>query len=142
MLIVPDTNVYISGAAIAAGHSSQIMDLWCEGKLEIALSEPILSEIRKVLLYPKIATRTGWNEKKVNNYIETLRASTIIVPGTTPVHVSPDPDDDKFFAAAVEAGADYIVSGDQHHVLSIPSYKNILTISPKDFIEKVLQSTR
>lgn len=35
--------------------------------------------------------------------------------------VEDDPDDDKLFEAALEAGADYVVSGDKEHVQPIGS---------------------
>jgi predicted nucleic acid-binding protein len=47
-------------------------------------------------------------------------------------------DDDKLFACAVEADADYIVSGDKKDVLSVGVYSGIKTVSPSDFVNHVL----
>lgn len=76
---------------------------------------------------------------EIENYVAEFAGSAVVVPGTTPVQVSQDPDDDKFFACALEAQADYIVSGDEKHVLAIGTYTGIQTISPRDFVDQVLQ---
>jgi len=48
--------------------------------------------------------------------------------------IDQDPADDKFIIAALEARADYIVSGDQH-LLELGAYKNIKIVSPREFVE-------
>lgn len=62
----------------------------------------------------------------------------VIVAGTTPVNVCQDPEDNALFSCAVEAKANYIVSGDEKHVLPIGSYKGVKTVSPREFVEEIL----
>ena len=144
MIIVPDTNVYVAGTATASSTpSSQIMKLWHEGLYDIAVSEPILEEITRVFTtYPqvsKLIAKNGITPTQFMSYIKDIRSAATVVPGTTPVNISPDPTDNMFFSCAVEAGADYIVSKDKNHVLSVGSYKGIQTIAPHDFIENVIK---
>ena len=131
---VLDTNVFVSGATISEKHpltpAQEILAAWRAGNVELATSPPILSELARVLHYDKVQKYTQMSDTEIQTYIGDLAGSAIVVPGTTPVKVSPDPDDDKFFACALEAQADYIVSGDQQHVLAIRAYKGIQTISP------------
>jgi len=140
LLIVPDTNVMVSGTTISQHAPSQIMQAWRHDQIEIATSEPILDELQRVLAYPKLQKITRMTQADVVDFIDTLRVGAIVVPGTTQVDVSPDKTDNKFFSCAVEAGADYIVSGDKKHVLSVGEYKGIKTIQPSDFMHDVLNA--
>ena len=59
------------------------------------------------------------------------------VEGVRPVTVVPaDADDDKYFAAALEGEADFVVSGDKH-VLEIGQYERIRVLRPRAFLEKI-----
>ncbi len=141
-LIVPDVNVLVSGTTISNSAPSIVMQSWAEGVIEFATSEPILDELQRVLAYPRVVKITGMEGKSVDKFINTVRQSSSLVPGTTPVSVSPDPDDDKLFACALEAEADYIVSMDKYHVLSVTEYEGIRTIHPTDFVRDILQISR
>ena len=48
-----------------------------------------------------------------------------------------DPDDNKFLACALEAKADFIVSGD-NHLLEIKHYHGIQIVDAKSFIKKIM----
>lgn len=138
LLITPDTNVLVSGTTLSQTPPAQIVQAWQEEQVEFALSEPILQEMHAVLSQPYHRDRTGWSVKQVDEYVQTLREGALLVPGTTSVKVSPDPDDDKFFACAIEAQADYLVSGDKRHILSVGTYRGVKTISPRAFVNDVL----
>ena len=134
LLIVPDTNVCVSGGTISASPPSQIIQAWRRGVVDFALCEPILTELYDVLQRPYFPERVGWTKSQVAEYVNELRDGSMIVEGKPEVSVSPDPDDDVLFACAVKAGADYIVSGDKDHVLSVGEYRGVQTISPRDFM--------
>jgi putative PIN family toxin of toxin-antitoxin system len=98
----------------------------------------MLEEIADVLSRPYFRDRAGWTEEKIFEYVDQLRQGSHIVPGTTSVSVSPDPKDNMLFACAVEAQADYILSYDKKHVLSVGEYQGVRTIHPTDFVSDVL----
>lgn len=52
-----------------------------------------------------------------------------------------DPEDDKFVAAAVEAGADYVVTGDKD-LLDIARYRGLRLISPATFLRILREEER
>lgn len=58
--------------------------------------------------------------------------STFLQPVATVSVVTDDPDDDKFIACAVAAGASHIISGDPH-LLAIGSYQSIQIINSAQF---------
>lgn len=138
LLIVPDTNVLVSGVRKAGTYPAQIMNAWREDAVTLVTSPPILAELERVFTYPRVRTLTKLSLQEINVYLNELREGALLVPGTTPITVSPDPDDNKFFSCAVEAEADYIISGDTHHVLSIPEYQGVKTISPAEFVSTIL----
>jgi putative PIN family toxin of toxin-antitoxin system len=132
LLIVPDTNICASGGTISASPPSQIIQAWREGVVDFALCEPILFELYEVLQRPYFAGRVGWTKRQVTEYVNELGEGSLIVKVKLNVRVSPD--DNMLFACAVEAGADYIVSGDKDHVLSVWDYRGVKTINPSDFM--------
>ena len=92
--------------------------------------------------YPKVLKLTHRAQADTGTFIAAIRKTARVVPGTTPTFLSPDPEDNSLFSCAIEAKADYIVSGDEHHVLFIPKYLGIRTIRPKDFVEQVLKARK
>jgi len=62
-----------------------------------------------------------------------LATEGILVPGKVTVKASRDPEDDKFLAAALEAQADYIVTGDKD-LLDLKAYKNVRIATPARFL--------
>lgn len=136
--VVLDINVFVSGTTISAGPPGQIINAWREGQFELAISEPMLVKMRQVYLYPQIVKITNMATADIDNFIEDIRQNAVVVPAATAVEISPDPEDNILFATAIEAHAQYLVSGDKKHVLSVGTYQGIRTISPKDFLKQLL----
>jgi len=141
-LIVPDVNVLVSGTAVSNHPPALIVEAWKDEIIEFATSEPILADLRRVFTYPHVLKLTRMNAQEVTTYIQAIREGSHLVPGTMPVEISPDPADNKLFACAIEAGADYVVSGDKKDVLSVGSYEGVETISPGDFVRDVLMGEK
>ena len=77
-------------------------------------------------------------EEWITNYLVELRWTHFLLAGKLEVSiVHDDPDDDKIVACALEAGADYIISGDPH-LLNLKHYRDIQIVTPKAFL-KVLE---
>ena len=55
---------------------------------------------------------------------------------------SPDRADNKFLAAAVEGKADYLVSADKKHLLSLGEYEGIHMLTARQFISKLDETDR
>jgi putative PIN family toxin of toxin-antitoxin system len=137
-LVVPDVNVLVSGATVSQYAPSLVVQAWKDELINFATSEPILNDLQRVFTYPKVLKLTGMKPKAVHEYVQTIREGSNVVLDIIDVRVSPDPDDDKLFACAVEASADYIVSMDVHHVLSVGEYQDVKTIHPSDFVRTIL----
>jgi len=130
---VPDANIFVSALICSKGNSAKI----CARVDEFAscTSDAILKEVERVVHYDHIYKKYNLDEAIIDQHLQKLRRSHIIVSGTYEVHgVVSDPDDNKFIACALEAGADYIISGDPH-LLNLKHYRDIQIITPRAFLE-------
>lgn len=131
--VVIDTNVLVSGIFFG-GPPSRILKAWQDDKIQIALSEEILEEYRRVI-EELSAKYEGLN---VNAILELLFIESELVPSHSfEKPVCEDPDDDKFLACAIASRSKYIISGDKH-LLNIGTYLNISIVTPRYFLDHVL----
>ncbi len=131
--IVLDTNIFISGI-LFGGKPRKIIESIIEGKVELYLSSGILNEIKEVLEREKF----GFPEhisRQIVFEIESIGHLVRPVEKHSVVHR--DDDDNVIIDCAVDAGADFIITGDDD-LLSIHEFNNITIISASDFIKHVL----
>lgn len=65
MRVVLDTNVFVFGLMLPQSLPGRIVAAWRDGEFDLVLSEPMLEEITRVLAYPKISRRLGWDLDKL-----------------------------------------------------------------------------
>ncbi len=114
MKVVLDTNIFLSGLMLPESQPGKILSAWRSSAFELVLSEPMLTEITRVLAYPKIRKRIGWSDEEIDHYILLLRfkAEIVNIDGVDAV-VPRDADDAPVLAALIASHADCLVSGDQ-----------------------------
>lgn len=127
---VLDTNVFISGV-FWKGPPFEILKAWQEERFRLAISLPILQEYRRVL-------DELTKERAVPVFTSVLKIielhSEMVEPVSFAKPVCSDPDDDKFLAAAIAAGADYVVSGDKA-LLNLKSHHGVEIVRPSRFLK-------
>lgn len=134
---VLDTNVWISAFLKPDGVPGLILHAWREKRFEVIVSEDILSEIGRVLIEPKIQKRGSWSADEVKDILFLINKNSLMIPARLSLKViKDDPSDDRFFNAAVEGGAKYIVSGDVH-LQKIREYRGIRVLSPAVFLTRL-----
>ena len=135
--VVMDTNQIISAILSPVGLADNILKssgLKGVQKYQLVLSEPILQEAGRVLKYERLRPLHGWSDEKIYDFLNLLKEVAIITNGETIVEVvNSDPEDNKFFAAALEGDASYIVSRDAH-LHEVREYKGIKVLTPEVFI--------
>jgi len=142
MRIVLDANQFVSAVLVPVGRPAQILQAWHAGHFELVLSPGILAEVRRVLLYPRLQRKHGWSEAQVDDFLAGITSAAVLTPGILTVKAVPDdPTDDKYVACALEAGAQYIVSGDKH-LTRLRSYQGIEIVTPAFFIEHVMAKAK
>ena len=136
MRIVLDTNIWVSGLLLPQSLAGELLQQWQRSHLKIVTSPEILSEIQKVLAYPKIFKRLQWNQEKINQYIETLSFFTEVITLEQPfILVERDLKDSPILTTLVHGQADYLVTGDQD-LLSLSCRYPILSL--QQFLERAL----
>ena len=135
--VVLDANVWVS-ALLWGGKPAEVIKAAETGKARLFVSEEIVREISRVLNYPKLRNvyeAEGLaREELVEEVLKVVKLFTV----TRRVKVVVGhPADDKFIECALEAKADYIVSGDKH-LLKVSGFKGIEVSKPREFIEKYI----
>ena len=113
MKVVLDTNVLVSGLMLPDSVPGRIVAAWRGAQFDLAMSEPLLDEIGRVLSYPKIQGRLRWGGDEIARFLLLLRFKADIVDITNEnAGVPRDPGDDPVLATLLAADADCLVSGD------------------------------
>lgn len=135
MIAVLDTNVLVSGLISPHGAPARIMAAWREEKIELVVSDPILQELGEVLNREKIRRYYQSVDRDLPVRLLTgLRRFARLVSGQIKVDlIEADPADNMFLSAALEARADFLVTGD-HHLLQLQTYEGISIVSPVEFL--------
>jgi len=95
----------------------QLLALWPRGRYQLVTADLQLEELRRVTRYPRIRKRLrpAHAEELVNALYE-LAERVEQLPGVT---TSPGPGDNVLLAIAEAGNADYLVSGDKRHLLTL-----------------------
>lgn len=135
---VIDTNLFISGFFAEQGRSYQIQELWIAGAFQLVVSEKILEEIKSTLGKPSIQKKLLGSDTEPDELIELIREKASLVTGDLyeTDKIKKDYTDNKFLACALEAKADYIVSGDRH-LLELKHFHGTQIIDARTFVKKV-----
>jgi hypothetical protein len=111
------------------------MDSWRQGKVELAVSPSVLNEVHNVLHRPHIKRKYHLTDLDIKRYVLLLEQYALIVPGLVRVNVVlDDPNDNIIVACALEAEADYLVSGDRH-LLDLGEIKGIPIVRASEFLK-------
>lgn len=137
MRVVLDTNVLVS-ALISRGSPARLLDAARSGHFELCTSERLLTELLDVLQRPPIALRIERAGLAADEVVSQLRRMALVLtPHVVPPVIASDPDDDHVLAAALEAGADLIASGDRRDLLPLGSYRGIPIVNPREALRQL-----
>lgn len=106
-----DTNEVVSAHLNGEGYERHVLDLGLAGKLQMAVSEPILTEYDGVLR----RARFGIKPRQVSQSIRLIRKAARIVSPDRELTATHDPADNRFPECAEASKADYLVTGNKRH---------------------------
>lgn len=133
MLIIADSNVFISALLNPKGNVAKILQAVFQQKITLVVSEHQLLELQNVLIYSgKFDKR--FSRAAIENYIDIIESVSLpvdISDVTLPVSCR-DADDDYLLATLLVSGAEYLITGDKDLIVLHEHYKAIIT--PTDFI--------
>ncbi|MHB9112599.1 MAG: putative toxin-antitoxin system toxin component, PIN family [Thermoleophilia bacterium] len=129
---VLDTNVYLS-AILFGGKPGEVFLLAKDEVIKLCVSTAILAE-----LAVKLTDKFHWPAGRVRYVIKEIgETATIVKPQKRISAVPGDESDNRILECAVEAKADYIVSGDRRHLLPLKNYKGIKIVTPAQFLKRI-----
>jgi len=128
MKAVFDTNVLLA-AFITEGICSKILVRGRKRQFHLILCPVILREFERVLIKKFSITR---NEARSILQIVSEAMHSVVSPSQSVKRICRDPDDDSILACALEAGADYLVTGDVD-LLELKIFKGIRIVTPREF---------
>ena len=128
--VVLDTNVIVS-ALNFAGNPAKVFDLALEGEIDNITSEPIITEVRKILI-----RKFSWQPAEAEDAGTLLGFfSKIVNPNRRLQVVSHEPDN-RILECAVAGKADFIISAD-HHLTDLKNYQGIKIINATTFLDLI-----
>jgi putative PIN family toxin of toxin-antitoxin system len=130
--LVVDTNVLLS-SFLTQGPPRQILNRIRDGQDSLCLSPSILEE------YLAVLRRGGVTMHLIEAFLDLLHdpvRTLMVVPTRRVEIIRDDPGDNMFLECALEARADYIVSGDRH-LKQVGSFAGIPVLSPRGYLTKL-----
>ncbi|ODS38946.1 MAG: putative toxin-antitoxin system toxin component, PIN family [Candidatus Altiarchaeales archaeon WOR_SM1_86-2] len=129
-IVVLDTNILIS-ATFWDGNESKLIEKVEEENVVMVTSPEILDEFRRTLA----KDRFPLTSEEIDDTVSRMSLLAMIIHPQTKVNVVKDDlEDNKFLECALDAGADFIVSGDRH-LLDLKIFKGIKIVKCKKFLE-------
>jgi putative PIN family toxin of toxin-antitoxin system len=130
VIIVLDTTVLVSGLWSPFGPPGGIVSLAAAGALSLCLDERILAEYREVLSRKEF----GFDRELVDSLLLQVEVTGLFVAAPPLPERLPDPDDETFLEVALEAEADFLVTGNLRH-FPARLRRGAAVVSPRQLME-------
>ena len=135
MKVVLDTNVLVSGLMFPGGVPGRIVEAWFDARFDVVSSREQLEEVARVLAYPKIRRILGWDDRRIEVFVEGLYLNTDLAePEPATFAGLRDDSDMPILGALVSSGADVLVTGDQDLLVLRNRYR---IETPAEFLRRL-----
>ena len=127
-----DTNIILSALVFSRGKLSRFRQLWQDEQLTPLVSKPTVTELLRVLAYPKFKLTSLEREDLLADYLPYCEAvpMPIELPQIPPCRA---PFDEQFLHLALVGQADYLVTGDRD-LLSLGDVFACPIVTASDFL--------
>lgn len=130
---VLDTNCLISALIFRQGKTAALRQLWQAGALKPLVCRETVTELIRVLSYPKFCLSRDEAEILLAEFLPWAESVTLSAPCAAIPELR-DPDDAVFLRLARSAAADYLISGDRHLLEVRASCPDLSILSPAEFL--------
>ncbi|HEU4526325.1 MAG TPA: putative toxin-antitoxin system toxin component, PIN family [Actinomycetota bacterium] len=132
MRVVLHTNILISAFVFPGGAPEMVYRGALEGRYELVTSPSLLAELGRVL-----GDKFGWEPSVAEAAVtQVARVGTVARPRERLAIVADDPADDRVLEAAIEGGAEVIVSGDRH-LLRLGKWGGVEIVRAAVFVDRL-----
>ena len=116
--------------SVHRGSERLVLELARKGRFELYLSTFILYETAGVL-----TRKFGWSEERSTQALHILQGAAVVVEPQRILSVIENHHaDNQILACALEASADYLITGDRRHLLPLETYRNVRIINAPQFL--------
>jgi uncharacterized protein len=127
--VVFDTNIFISAFVIPGGKAEEVYLHALKGEFDLYSSVAILTETAQ-----KLREKFAWPENQIVLFLKAISKVATVIKTIPQLHILADEPDNRILECALEANADFIVTGDRH-LLSLKHFQNIKIASLANFRE-------
>lgn len=132
MRVVLDTNILISAFVFPGGAPEMVYRGALEGRYELVTSPSLLAELGRVL-----GDKFGWEVSVAEATVtQVARVGTVVRPRERLALIADDPADDRVLEAAIEGGAEIVVSGDRH-LLRLGEWGGVEVVRAAVFVDRL-----
>ncbi len=121
--VIIDANVILSGV-LFGGKPAFLLDLIQKQKFTFCISQELCNEV-----FDKLNNKFNVGTDILNQVSTILSFGVFYVP-TKIVRIPQDPDDEYLFELVEVSKANYLITGDRKHILSLKKWKSAKIISP------------
>jgi hypothetical protein len=126
---VYDTNIIVSAILHKGRLPASLLSLALESKVRLFVSKELLKEYERVLKRPKFKLE----EKEIENLMKLIKRKSIKVkPSKRLTTIKKDPADNRILECALEAEADFIVTGNKKH-FPFDKFHEVKVVNPQEF---------
>lgn len=133
MRVLLDTNILLSALMVQGTPPARLYEHWKNGRFELVSCERQLEEINRVSRRPFFIERLDAGE--AGRLVNDIRRLALMVDPDASVRISADPADDFLLAAAAQAQADYLVSGDKRGLLALQHFATTRIVTARYLVD-------
>jgi len=127
--VVYDTNIIVSAVLHKGRLPASLLSLALEGKVRLFVSKELLREYEGILKRPKFKL----DGEEIEDLMKLIKKKSIKVKPTKRLTtINKDPADNRILECALEAEADFIVTGNKKHFL-FDKFHGVKVVNPQKF---------
>lgn len=131
--LVLDTNILVSSLLRKHTAPYLLYQAWRERLFDLVTSQPQLTELLRVLTYPKL--QRYLKAEEVQAVLAGIESYALCISEIPDVDYSADPDDNRIIATAIAGQADYLVSGDKTDILTLQVVEGIPIVTARQALK-------
>jgi uncharacterized protein len=135
MRVILDTNILCSALLTPAGVTDRVYRAWREKRFVLITSDEQLEEFRRVTRYPRV--RAFIEPAAAGSMFNEIRRLAERPSKLPSIDRSKDPADNFLLALAQAGHADYLVTGDKDHLLSLGTFGPTRIITARELLRRL-----